>query len=388
MILISEPIRRLIESGPRQTEASVSSLRLRLPPNLGRWLLNVALGIAAFITVDFIAAKSLKHGSQPYRQIERLLQEDPPYDTLFFGTSQINYHVNVSLFDTINASAGCPTHSWNLGAGGQDIVTIKDILRTIFAKHQSATIRTVFVEPAYMDLLTIFLIDPAANKYELYLNSRVIEMTHLSNLFLRFKLITGPQRQAAEIRYPQIAWGLVQLAAIRLTHAGYLNTRFLRTDPNICEYDCADPDDALFFPEKGYRQLKGYAPNFDPRYYENLRQWAALPTRPFDDFVPAPAMLDAIGDVMKLSREHGATPIILAPPQGSFLTFLRGAVREYHRRGPGTIILNYGDPMAYPALYADDVRWDNDHLNEQGAQRFTELLSQDFIKTNPARCRK
>ncbi len=128
-------------------------------------------------------------------------------------------------------------------------------------------------------------------------------------------------------------------------------------------------------------------PNFDPSYYENLRQWAA-PERPNDDFVPAAAMLDAIGDVMELSREHGATPILLAPPQGAYLTYLRGAAREYHRKDPETIILDYGDPMAYPALYADDVRWDYDHLNEQGAQRFTELLSQDFIKTNPGRCRK
>jgi len=67
MIPISEPIRRLLESGLLKIKASVSSLRLRLPPNLGRCLLNVSLGTAAFITVDFIAAKSLKHGSQPYR---------------------------------------------------------------------------------------------------------------------------------------------------------------------------------------------------------------------------------------------------------------------------------------------------------------------------------
>jgi hypothetical protein len=193
MIPVTEPIRRLLEGGRLKT-TSFSRLRWRLPHNLGCCLLNLSLGIAAFITVDFIAAKSLKQGSQPYRQLERLLQVDPPYDTLFFGTSQIAYHVDVSLFDTINTSAGCPTHSWNLGAGGQDIVTIKDILRAIFAKHQSAIIRTVFVEPAYMDLTNTFLIDHAANKYELYINSRVIEMTHLSNLFRRFKLITGPQR--------------------------------------------------------------------------------------------------------------------------------------------------------------------------------------------------
>ncbi len=247
MIPISEPIRRLLEGGPLKTKASFSRLRLRLPHNLGCCLLNLSLGIAAFITVDFIAAMSLKHGSQPYRQIELLLQDDPPYDTLFFGTSQINNQVNVLLFDTINASAGCPTHSWNLGAPGQDIVTIKDILRTLFAKHQSATIRTVFVEPSYMDLTNTFLIDPAANKYELYLNSRLIEMTHLSDVFSRFKLITGPQRGGGEVRYPQIAWGLVQLAAIHLTYAGYLNTRFLNPGFNFCGAGCNDPDDGGFF---------------------------------------------------------------------------------------------------------------------------------------------
>jgi hypothetical protein len=99
-------------------------------------------------------------------------------------------------------------------------------------------------------------------------------------------------------------------------------------------------------------------------------------------------MLDAIGEVMELSRDHGATPILLALPQGYYLPHVRGAVREYRRKDPGTLILDYADPMAYPALYADDVRHDNDHMNHQGAQRFTELLSQDFIKTNPGRCRK
>ena len=37
------------------------------------------------------------------------------------------------------------------------------------------------------------------------------------------------------------------------------------------------------------------------------------------------------------------------------------------------------DPTAVPELYAVEVRWDANHLNEEGARRFTEHLAADFL---------
>jgi hypothetical protein len=353
-----------------------------------RTLLKLIVAASSFAICTSIVGLYIEPAGQAYHQLRLMLREHPIYDTLFFGTSQINYHVDTQLFDNLNARADCPTHSWNLGVAGQDILSIKDVFRTLLHSERKLNIRTVFIEPAYVDLTNTMIIDKNGT-YEPYMNVTTIEKTTLSEMVRRFELVTGPQRTPpAPINREKIALGLAKQWLVNVTHAGYLNYGYFPTNPQICEYQCVAAFDMQFFALKGYRTLEGHGPGFDPAWYEGLRQWANENPAPPNNFIASPEFLQSVRDVADLAQAYDATPIIIAPPTGTMLLSLSGIVRQYHVENPSTLVLNYADPREHPELYEGNVRWDNEHLNEIGAKRFTEELSADFIRYNPTGCAK
>lgn len=352
-------------------------------------LFHVALAVAAFAACCHFIGGFTEPGSENYHELNVILRDKPPLDTLFLGSSQVNNQVDVNLFDQLNAESGCMTHSWNLGSPGEDILSVGDMFNQIINSASGRNLRTLVFEPYYVDVQTEFSIDPTKNVYETDINEYNIDKVTFHDFMRRYQLLTGPQRAPEPIDREKILLGLMAFLFIKLTHVGYIVNRYWRPPQEGCQFACVYSKDLQFLSSHGYVGYEGHTPNFNPTIYAQLRAWAQeYPAPPGDNFAPPEVLLQSIRNIVDLAAAHGVTAVLLGPPQGAYLPEIRGVLREYHRNYPNIPILSYADPLNHRELYEDDIRLDHDHLNTVGAERFTKELSADFRKITPSLCPK
>jgi hypothetical protein len=72
-------------------------------------------------------------------------------------------------------------------------------------------------------------------------------------------------------------------------------------------------------------------------------------------------------------RAVGAEPILVVAPT-------LDPRENFRELPPGVAVWRYHDVDAYPALYDAENRYDPTHLNDAGAQIFTDLLAARFAE--------
>ena len=72
-------------------------------------------------------------------------------------------------------------------------------------------------------------------------------------------------------------------------------------------------------------------------------------------------------------REIGAVPLFVVPP----LIFQSPV--SFGQSSPGPLF-SFNDARTYPMLYDPKVRIDDAHLTREGAEEFTRLLAQEFVR--------
>ena len=75
----------------------------------------------------------------------------------------------------------------------------------------------------------------------------------------------------------------------------------------------------------------------------------------------------------RVIRSSGATPIFLVAPIFPQLP------SQFSGSPPG-LLLAYNKPSLYPDFYRSAARIDAHHLNPAGAEKFTRLIAEDFLK--------
>lgn len=92
--------------------------------------------------------------------------------------------------------------------------------------------------------------------------------------------------------------------------------------------------------------------------------------------IPKNYNLDALRRQIQRLRFAGVTPVFVIPPLQKPAFFLLDLAKEED----GTILFNFNDPDAYPDLYEIENRFDADHLNQEGAEKFSGALADRFAE--------
>ena len=301
------------------------------------------------------------------------------YDTLFIGTSRINFQVIPSQFDQLTRAAGLPTRTFNAGVAGMrppEDTYFFDLLLDAKPKH----LRWVFIE--------LMSIRPRFNE-ELRGTMRAQYWHDLPRLWLMWKRITylKPGRKPRtlekvwdELREPLAEFpehlGLFFHEMTNLGRGDFLAAQLLhpRIDWRDTLTDYLGPDLAGWRATgRGEEMPPDIRAKFEKERAERL-------VAPAAHDLAEPVSQQALETMIRKVERLGATPVLIVPPMTGKKTF-------YPRpeRVEKTIILDFNDPKRFPELYENRHRLDWDHLNTAGAEVFTKLLAEHWVAAVKAR---
>lgn len=315
----------------------------------------------------FIATSAVIHALLPpvipkgvAAKLEFFAQHKDEFDTLLVGTSSIYYSVSPRIFDQTTRENGIPTRSFNFGIDAmhppENFFVLDQILKT-----QPRHLKWVFLETANLETKlhkvlgteravywhdwtrTALVLRKALNPRgdakwyvkisRLWLARRDL-VTHLTLFAQRF----GNVGRGTEFLFPQDrkAEAVLELGPER---DGYRLAGHAMT-----------PEDAASFQKRLAEEIAQARPNpLDPCADETYRRYEAR------------------------LREIGAATVFVVPP----LIFQSPVSFRQSQSGP---LLSFNDARTYPMLFDTKVRIDDAHLTREGAEEFTRLLAQEFVR--------
>jgi hypothetical protein len=284
------------------------------------------------------------------------------YDVLFFGSSHIYRGIIPSQFDREMVALGHPTCSFNFAIGGMEPHEVDVLLDEALEAHP-ARLRFVFVELSHWN--------PAIREENRF-TKRAVAWHTLGETWsaLRSCSLAPVSRKER-----------LELASVHLLHmaARYTNlgdgTRAIRGD-RVSEGDQSAPDDEGFLAlDEEPNPVVAERHRLFLRDVQGYRDMVArLKEGPPTGVSKARFNRTALAGQAARIRAGGAVPIYVLPPQFNPKQDLKGLQEE----GVVPTLLNFNDPVRFPALFREDLHWDCDHLNRAGAEEWTTLLARQF----------
>ncbi|HYJ06034.1 MAG TPA: hypothetical protein VEX43_12935 [Chthoniobacterales bacterium] len=326
---------------------------------------------AAMALAAFVATSALFHALLPpiipkgvAAKLEFFAQNKDAFDTLLVGTSSIYYSVSPEIFDRTTNESGLPTRAFNFGIDAmhppENFYVLDQILRT-----QPRNLKWVFLETA----------DIETKLHKVLGTERAVYWHDWPRTKLALRKALNPRGDARwYIRISRLWVARRDLTA----HLKLFAQRFV----------CAGRGMELIFPKKndrtneaelelgprrdGYR-LAGHAmsaeqaASFEKQLAQEIAQARPKPLDPVAD--------EAYRDYAQRIRAIGATPLFVVPP----LIFQSPVGFREPPPAPGPL-LSFNDVRAYPMLFDTQFRIDDAHLTKEGAEEFTRLLAQEFVR--------
>lgn len=327
--------------------------------------------------VAFVLTTSLLARLAPYPEmgdvddkLRFLAAHGDDYDVLFFGSSRVLRGVVPEVFDGEMARLGVPVRSFNLGADGM-------------GAHETAALvrRVLELEPARLRWVVVELDGWSAHlRPENRLKARMIFWHDRQETLSAIATVarTEPSRRR---RLELAADHLLHLAA-RSTAAGRGRDLLGETVDRL-----RGGSRRRHETDRALRASGGFEP-FSPSSYETPSTHPFR--RRFLQLLPAyrlaverlPAAnraetdldgynLEAVAAQAALIRRAGARPVHLVTPTARPTPELYRLAEAGH----APRVLAFNDPVAYPDLFAEDLRFDAEHLTTEGARRFSRLLA-------------
>jgi hypothetical protein len=284
----------------------------------------------------------------------------PQVDTVFIGSSHIEYGINPDVFDRRMAAHGMKNRSFNIGGAGLSILESPQHIKKLF-ELKPCCVKHVFVEPDMAGLLVVR--EPST--------MRAVEFFSAANAYDAISFMESPAGRAAAI--PRSIY-VGNIAAAMGRH--YLNIGLIHADPEtddrwltgIRGYPASDPYvlKTLYLTEEGRASYMAMLSNMGGR-------------------IDQPRLVSSKQVAMVLGlasylRSKGANLILLLPPQTSFPEF-QGAIAAHlrdHCKDRGPALFNFSNPRTYPVLFDSLNRADMDHLNMPGAAIFSTMVADRF----------
>ena len=352
-----------------------------IPSRPARLIVGLAMLALAFVAACLVIRSAFPFPDIPnvHAKIVHFREHPNDYDTLFIGSSRLNYQVIPSQFDRLSRAAGLPTKSYNAGIAGmrppEDSYFLDQLLA---AKPQH--LRWVFLE--------VMNIRPRLNA-EVRGTLRAQYWHDWPRLKLMWQRIFYLQPTDRRRSFKRI-WNELREPFAELP--GHLEL-FMREMSNIGRGDfvaaqlLSKPvDSRLSLKRYLGSDLAGWTPtgrgeeltpenriSFEKERAERL-------TRPSIHDLAEPISQEALEAMVRKVERLGATPVLIVAPVTAKRVFYPRP--ELARR---VIVLDFNDPKRFPELYENRHRLDWDHLNTAGAEVFTKLLAEHWVAAVKAR---
>ncbi len=334
-----------------------------------------ALGQVAIFALSFLAVSQAllrfgpaDDGRDLSFRLHAIETEPRPFTAIFIGNSHVYRHVDPAAFDAVVAERLPEFRSYNLGAKGMSLFEAHYLLRRLFASSPDR-LRWVFVD------LTLRL-DSHPDNFE---SQRVINWHVPSEALMAVSWVLGRQTPIGE-KLDSLARH-ARATLRRMSNQGRLTTLVSRSLSHRTGLPSADrleaasrghlPVDRFDTPHKSERRGKLVAADEDRE--------ERLDALPPSDGLPPEAIADdqrLLRAIVELVVANGARPVFYVSP-----TIYWPRLVPDDGECNGYPVLAFNDPARYPQLYDAKVRFDPDHLNKKGAETFTRLLAERFLRS-------
>jgi hypothetical protein len=345
----------------------------RRQPGRGVSAALVLVFAAAFAATCWLLRERLPGGTGLERtetKFEHFAAHRDDFELLFFGSSRTFRGFDPELFDRELAQRGRTTRSFNFGLPGSRAVEVQHLLGRVVAL-EPRNVRVVLVDPEGLSALP----DHRNFRARAVIDWHDLEMTSLVSSFVL-------ESERDPWRKTELLWAHWTSCALNLTNVGrglgWIDRALGRRPP------------ADFVAETVGRRGDGYSPlgeegaelgrrgkRFKSKRVEDyLERLAEFSAQGVSDQPPSAAAIALYRRIERRSRELGALTIFVTQPA----LYLQDDLIQAHERGEVAHLLRYDSPELYPELYAPENRYDDTHLNEDGAQIFTALLARDVAE--------
>jgi hypothetical protein len=315
----------------------------------------------------FIATSAAIHAFHPpivpkgvAAKLEFFAQHKDEFDTLLVGTSCIYYSVSPEIFDRTTRESGLPTRAFNFGIDAmhppENFYVLDQILKT-----QPRNLKWVFLETASLE----------TKLHKVLGTERAVYWHDWARTSLILRKALNPRGDARWYIKVSRLWVARRDLAAHLTLFFQRFGNVGRATEVLSPQDRKSEADLELGPRRDGYRLAGdamsaeSAASFQERLAEEIAQ-------------ARPKLLDPCADEAYRSyaarfREIGAAPLFVIPPLifQSPLSF---------RESPPGPLFSFNDARAYPMLFDTKVRIDDAHLTREGAEEFTRLLAQEFVR--------
>lgn len=325
---------------------------------------------AAIALTGFIATAALIHSLLPpmvpkgvAAKLEFFTQHKDEFDTLFVGTSSIYYSVSPEIFDRATRETGLSTRSFNFGIDAmhppENFYVLDQILKTKPLQLKWVLLETANVETKLHKVLG---------------TERAVYWHDWPRTVMALRKALDPRGDAKwYIKVSRLWLARRDLAA----HLTLFAQRFANVGRAIELLSPAKKDRALeaeieLGPRRDGYRLAGnamsaeQAVSFEARL---AREIAETRPKPLDPYADA-----AYRGYAQRIRAIDATPFFVVPP-----LIFQSPLSFRHSPPPGPL-LSFNNAQTYPMLFDTKSRIDDAHLTKEGAEEFTRLLAQEFLR--------
>jgi hypothetical protein len=327
---------------------------------------NIVYGAIALVA--FLGTSGLIHALLPpmipkgvAAKLEFFSAHKNEFDTLFVGTSHFYYGVSPKIFDETTRAAGLPTRTFNFGIDGMHPPENFYVLEQIL-KSRPQNLKWVFIEMGE--------IETKLKENELG-TERLLYWHDWRRTLVAIRKTLNPRDGLKWYDNVSRIWTARRVLAL---HLGLFAKRFanvgraadwsrtsnndgakLELGPAGDGYRIAGsamlPERAAIFQETLAGELRNAGPRTVDRYTDTAYREAATRV-----------------------RELRSTPIFVSTP------VIFQSVLQFRTAPPPGVVLSFNDARAYPAFYDSAVRIDDGHLTKEGAEGFTRVLAEQFVR--------
>jgi hypothetical protein len=286
------------------------------------------------------------------------------FDTIFVGSSHIHYGISPVAFDEALERAGIPNRSFNFGADAMYPPERFHVLEQILAM-KPRKLKRLFLE---MDDIeeTHGMPDDQISQRAVYWHD-----WKRTQIILR-KILDTDVDEPWRRKLRALRRGRETIAAhLALLARNVCNVGRAFDLSESFDEDDDGPDWELGPKLDGYVPLATTISGDKAMAFEN--ELARERSLRLEDVVLDRYAAEAYRHYARQIHAAGATPVFLVTPVHP----------QFPSKFPGLtpcLLLAYNDPVRYPDLYRSDARMDENHLNPTGADKFTRLVAEDFLK--------
>lgn len=336
---------------------------------IGRSVLEVGVAVLAFVAgAEFVRARlPWAEGGKLDQKLAHLAAADEGYDVVFVGSSRVLDGFDPRVFEAELAGAGFPLKAFNLGALGAETFEQDWVLRRVL-ERASPRLRWILLESgpvglaaprhAYRDVLR----PPSARDVQWH-DPRTTR-TYLGALAA---VPLGPARKL------ELALQHLDLAARNVANFGRGLELVASLRGGSARRAWIARADQVMERTGGFQALDPEASGWGDGERAMVAELAA-------DNARTPALDELDADVYRAQ-------VAAAAARGVEVVYVTLPALEnnaellaLHDAGVVPALLHGNDPVRHPELFDPAERFDRQHVNRRGAERFSRLLARAFLQ--------